>query len=302
MQTKSGLPDKWYETLPGWNPVMRSSTGPTPPIRFLLFQDFPEEIRRQIWRHSLPSRLIDVRLKAWHSDGRRPSSIDQFPRKLPKPCRIPLPPQFRVCRESRSEVQSLYRPFPGGPTFTVAEGVLVNFDVDTLYCADKLFDLKFWRYFQHPAHPEGYYFPDRFLPSRLAYDEDVIKNVTRLAIPLSEFEILNPRIASIHDVVGALQEFPKLRELILVDAEFYEGWGLQGLMRGWTPDPGASEGVPELAEVDDLWQPNDNKEQAIMTGNFLQFNIAASKLRNVEGWTTPEIKYAWVVRRKHSSN
>jgi hypothetical protein len=57
-------------------------------------------------------------------------------------------------------------------------------------------------------------------------------------------------------------------------------------------------------EVEALGQPLNYKEQNVRTENFSRFNIAAAKLMSAdtEEWTMPKIRYAAVVRIKHSSS
>jgi len=129
---------------------------------------------------------------------------------------------------------ALYRMFSGSSTFAAAEGTVANLEVDIVYCSNQLFDLNCDRHQfgrSRPAHP---YFPDRFIPSRLAYEEEAVMNVTSLAIPVTEFEIMDRGMASVQDVVGSLQKFPDLKELILVDAEYCQSFGgVQSLRGPW---------------------------------------------------------------------
>jgi hypothetical protein len=280
---------------PSWTPAFTTSQ----PTSFPQFQLFPKEIRDQIWRLSVQPRLIDAHLELWNYSLRRPVAEHQGTARRFRavPWRAPLPSTFHACRESRAAVQSLYKPFFGSDNFYIAEGTVINFDVDILYCANKRFK----------PGPSRIGDADRFVPSQLAWDEKLVSKVTSFAIYRSELEIMDPSFNKWEYALVALRKFPRLREIILIDPEILEGHGSRDFdPDGWCgPAVTRYNGPVELMEAE-KWQPSDCKETAIMTNEFLQVNLfkawlKKAKLSATDGWEAPEIKYYRAVRWRNGS-
>jgi hypothetical protein len=82
---------------------------------FTIFRFLPTEIRLKIWRLTLPFRVVDARLDRPSPETglgyeRRPRviAINSVP-----PIRPSLPVALHICRESRDEALSIYRPCAG---------------------------------------------------------------------------------------------------------------------------------------------------------------------------------------------
>jgi len=101
------------------------------------FSRLPLELRLKIWRLTPEARIITVRLT--YRNRRADGSF------LPDPwmdSTKPIPPHpaltvpFRVCRESRREMQRLYvAPKEGDDYFCAAQqGQLVHWAIDTVFC------------------------------------------------------------------------------------------------------------------------------------------------------------------------
>ena len=290
---------------PDWTPAFTTSQ----PTSFPQFQLFPKEIRDQIWRLSLQPRLIDAHLELWNYSlgGPVPENVGAPRLYRAGPWHAPLPSTFHACRESRAAVQPLYKPFFGSDSFYIAEGTVVNFDVDILYCANKKFKYAGWKRYDPMAPLPSRISADRFVPSQLAWDEKVVSEVTSLAIYRSELGIMDPSFNKWEDALVALRKFPRLREIILIDPEILEGHG----SRDFDPDvwcwPSVTgfKGPVELMEAE-KWQPSDCKEAAIMTNQFLQVNVFKAWLKKAafsanDRWEAPKIKYYRAVRWRNGS-
>lgn len=217
----------------------------------------------------------------------------------------PLPSTFYVCREARGEVKRFYVPFHGSDSFYVAPGTMINFELDILYCASQLFNHEVWK---KAYEPSIRFFENQFVPFRLAWDEEVVSKVTRLAMPRTELNIMDPNFLDSCDAVEGLRKFPMLREIILIEPEHLEGHGL----RSWTcesfcgdPIPMRFKGPVELVNKES-WQPSDFKESAIMTNEFLQVSLVTAWLgkaeaRAADGWKAPAITYCGSIRWRDGS-
>lgn len=116
----------------------------SPPTTFERFSDLPTELRLNIWRYSLPRRIVQLsrkrfqdRLSHWERQLQAGLPLMHLGPRLHK-----LPPQLRVNRESRSELNLLYQPFlckwlntlPFSPV--AIERILCNPDHDILFLDD----------------------------------------------------------------------------------------------------------------------------------------------------------------------
>ena len=289
-------------------PRLTPAWSPSPPASFPHFRLLPLEIRRQIWRLSLRPRIIDARLKSWDWTTRRPLPIEPAFDNGLAPVRAPLPSQFHVCREARDEVQRLYNTIEDSSTFYVAQETKINFDLDILYCATILYDHNVLgrdpSLLASPDAPANW-----FVPCRLAWDENVVSKVMRLAIVRTELHILDPCMRQVYSAVEGLQKFPSLREIILIEPEILEGHGVRLWEWGTYCRDSSSrckfKGPVEFVEPE-KWQRIGGKETALMTMEYSQMHKAMRWLRDAEaeavsGWRAPDITYYGSVRWKDGS-
>lgn len=149
-----------------------------------------------------------------------------FVREPAGPARPGLPAPFHVCQESRTEMQTLYRPLSSS-IYHTAPGELVNLNIDTIFCSD--IKRKWTAAGTRDAHMRRLSMDDFYNKhstlSRLALDMDFAASVTSLVLPASrmkvdkgfsaEDDIFQMRANNImsRKMISSLPSFPALRTL-----------------------------------------------------------------------------------------
>jgi hypothetical protein len=78
----------------------------------------------------LPSHPLEISPASYYVE---PFTLEEEPHDPP------LPAAFHVCQESRCEMQALYTALQGTSFHAARPGQLVNWETDTIFCADVLF-------------------------------------------------------------------------------------------------------------------------------------------------------------------
>lgn len=188
-----------------------------PSLQFTNFSLLPTEIRLKIWRLTLPNRIVEIQLSISPPtnplDAGGSSELDLDLRPLTRPS---LPVTFHICRESRSEALSLYRPCTAA-TFASPHQYpfnLWNPDRDCLFIPISLYNISASqsRNMFSAAAALSLGTPREFILDRLASaDPDEVASVKYLAIGWVDMHVKD-----LATLVQALEPFRSLRELSLV--------------------------------------------------------------------------------------
>jgi len=189
------------------------------PDTFYPFYSLPLELRLKIWRLALPRRTIHIKfLLNAHRPNRTlvPSPVVYNPKEPPK--EEPVPVILHVCQQSRIEAQALGYHVPSSTVYRTARGQFLSFNLDTIYCPDRLLDD---RAYCQTNKPDDFYLEHSPL-WRLALDADFASSVTSLTLPASGLKFLQrwnlsrAEHALDDEMFAALREFRVLKELMLV--------------------------------------------------------------------------------------
>jgi hypothetical protein len=269
----------------------------TPLQSFHLFSRLPTELRLKIWRACLPSRVIEVNIK------QRPLPITPDPedeadfgpsgsvyRPLTRPA---LPIAFQVCRESRSEALSQYRPAAGASFESMCEFPwnLYNPALDTLYFPRSLYSMQITEasLMWSAAASLSLGMPREFVLDRLAEDVADVAEITSLAISWSDIHVKDVNI-----LAEALKPYKSLRELSLTFFELREDSALSRFMNGGN--------VPHGSKMQVLFMnPSDGKVGRRYLERMLEEHEELAKRFNEElkgieetaeqesGWRAPKV-------------
>lgn len=171
----------------------------------------PAELRLRIWILTLQPRIIDTRLKSGNYPSGKPLPGPPSEIVLPPIYKSPLPTAFHICQESRHEIKPSYVIF-NEETLYAANGTLVNFEIDTIFCPDLLFNVEDQILPKSIVGPQ-FYFPDRSVLFRMAMSTNFADNVTSLAISAVGLKAMGTMS---ENMIPALRKYRKLRELFLV--------------------------------------------------------------------------------------
>jgi 2EXR family len=193
---------------------------------FTVFRLLPTEIRLKIWRLTLPFRVVDAKLDKPKTGQRDERGFRIVVINNLSPIRPPLPVAFHICRESRNEALSIYRPCAGA-TWRSPHAYphnLWNPERDVLFIAmDFPSSMTFWP-FPTPAPPSHSLSRGFVLDQLAAKSPSDVAAIQRLAICWVDLHLQDASALAL-----TLEPFRELKELSIV---FYDVTGPRKDSRG----------------------------------------------------------------------